>query len=210
MSDRRDQAAGSRALRVVVADGRRASLERVTGIVTRLGHRVIARAATLDAVAEVAEQELPDVAIVVVGEDSQTALEEIGAIVRESVCPVIAFLDAQDPAFIRAAAKRGVFAYIANGDLDDAEVESAIEVVLHRFAEYHDLEGAFGRRAVIERAKGILMERHHVDEQAAFVLLRDQSRNASRKLIDVAQALLDAHALLPGRTDDRTTRSGDR
>ena len=38
--------------------------------------------------------------------------------------------------------------------------------MLRRFAEYHDLEGAFGRRALTERAKGILMERHSVDESA--------------------------------------------
>ena len=48
------------------------------------------------------------------------------------------------------------------------ELQSAIDVVLRRFAEYHNLEGAFGRRAVIERAKGILMERLGVDDQAAF------------------------------------------
>ena len=44
--------------------------------------------------------------------------------------------------------------------------------MLRRFAEFQDLEGAFGRRAVTERAKGILMERHAVDETAAFEMLR--------------------------------------
>jgi response regulator NasT len=195
------EAAPPRQLRVLLADGRQENLEIVASIVTRLGHLVIARETTIDRVAVVAEREFPDVAIVVAGEDTQNALDEIGRIVREAVCPVIAILDAQDPAFIRAAAKRGVFAYIANGDLDDAEVEGAIEVVLHRFAEYHDLEGAFGRRAVIERAKGILMERHAIDEETSFRMLRDQSRNTGRKLIAVAQALQDAHALLPGRTE---------
>jgi ANTAR domain len=41
-----------------------------------------------------------------------------------------------------------------------------------RFAEYHDLQGAFGRRALIERATGILMERHSIDEESAFEMLR--------------------------------------
>ena len=52
-----------------------------------------------------------------------------------------------------------------------------IDMVLRRFAEYHDLEGAFGRRAVTERAKGILMERHSIGEDAAFDLLRAHSRS---------------------------------
>ena len=56
------------------------------------------------------------------------------------------------------------------------------------FTEYHDLEGAFGRRAVTERANGILMERHSVDEAQAFGLLRDQSRRTNLKLADIAAA----------------------
>ena len=85
---------------------------------------------------------------------------------HEATCPAIAVLDVQDRDFINEAAKRGIFAYIANGH-DPQEMQSAIDIVLRRFAEYHALEGAFGRRAVTERAKGILMERHDIDEQAA-------------------------------------------
>ena len=68
------------------------------------------------------------------------------------------------------------------------------------FTEYHDLEGAFGRRAVTERANGILMERHSVDEAQAFGLLRDQSRRTNLKLADVAAAVVDGHRLLPKQT----------
>jgi len=55
---------------------------------------------------------------------------------------------------------------------------------------------------VTERAKGILMERHSIDEEAAFRMLRDQSRHGGRKLIDIAQAVIDARALLPNTTTD--------
>ena len=72
-----------------------------------------------------------------------------------------------------------------------------VDIVPRRFAEYHDLEGAFGRRALTERAKGILMERHCVDEASAFELLREHSRIANRKLVDVATAVVDGHRLLP-------------
>jgi AmiR/NasT family two-component response regulator len=68
---------------------------------------------------------------------------------------------------------------------------------LRRFAEYHDLEGAFGRRAIAECAKGILMERHSIDEATAFEMLREHSRDANRKLFDVAAAVVDGHRLLP-------------
>ena len=100
-------------------------------------------------------REHPDVALVGLGLSSEHALELIEKIVREAACPVIALLSAKDPAYVREAAKRGVFAYIV--DTTPEELQSAIDITLQRFAEYHNLQGAFGRRAVIEQAKGILM-----------------------------------------------------
>jgi response regulator NasT len=119
----------------------------------------------------------------------------IDKIVREASCPVIVLLHARDPEFISEASKRGVFAHISDADVEDWQ--SAIEIVLRRFAEYQDLQGAFGRRALIERAKGILMERHSIDEASAFEMLREQSRVGNRKLIDLATAVVDGHRLLP-------------
>ena len=78
-----------------------------------------------------------------------------------------------------------------------AALQNNIDIVLRRFAEYHDLEGAFGRRAMIERAKGILMERHSVDDDGAFDMLRQHSRATNRKLVDIATAVVDGHPLLP-------------
>ena len=108
---------------------------------------------------------------------------------------MIVLLHEPDPAFIKEASKRGVFAYLTDADANDWQ--SSIDIVLRRFAEYHDLEGAFGRRALTERAKGILMERHSVDEASAFEMLREHSRTANRKLVDVATAVVDGHRLLP-------------
>jgi response regulator NasT len=128
-------------------------------------------------------------------------LELIERIVREAECPVIAVLEGHDAEFVDEAARRGVFAYIVDGT--PAELQSALDITLRRFAEYHDLQGAFGRRALTERAKGILMERYQVDERQAFTLLREHARHSGQKLVHVAQAVLDGHLLLapnPGST----------
>jgi two-component system, response regulator / RNA-binding antiterminator len=186
-----------RRLRVLLADGHEAGLENVARIVTRLGHTVLARETDIGMVAALTELEPPDVAIVVVGESTDHALDQIRRIVREATSPVIVVLRVEDAAFVEKAAKCGVFAYIADGASSDDKLESAISIVLHRFAEYHDLQGAFGRRALTERAKGILMERHATDEEHAFAMLRDRSRSTGRKLVDIAQAVVDAQALLP-------------
>jgi ANTAR domain len=92
-------------------------------------------------------------------------------------------------------------------DSDVEEWQSAIDIVLRRFAGYHDREGAFGRRAVTERAKGILIERHSVDDADAFEMLRDQSRRTNTYLAEVAAAVVDGHRLLPRQPDVSTPRA---
>ena len=185
-------------LRVLVSDGPGVRLDEVTRTVAGLGHDVIARESSLPDVARITRTEHPDVALVIVHEGSTKALELIDQIVHEAACPVIAVLDVEDGAFVNEAAKRGIFAYIADGDSAEG-MQSAIDIVLRRFAEYHALEGAFLKRAVTERAKGILMERHGITEEAAFNMLRDQARSTHRKLVDLADAVVTGHAMLPAR-----------
>jgi AmiR/NasT family two-component response regulator len=186
---------GTERLRVLIANERKDRLALVAQAVVALGHEVIAREIDVRDVGAVTGRERPDVALVGLGDSSEHALSMIDKIVRESACPVIALLHSPDPGFVREASKRGVFAHISDDDIDDWQ--SSIDIVLRRFAEYHDLQGAFGRRALIERAKGILMERHSIDDDAAFEMLRERSRADNRKLVDLATAVVDAHQLLP-------------
>jgi AmiR/NasT family two-component response regulator len=182
-------------LRVLIGNERKDRLALVAPIVAGLGHEVIAREIDVTEVGVVTARVRPDVALVGLGKSSQHALDLIDKIVQEAACPVILLIHAPDPEFVKEASKRGIFAYITDSDVE--EWQSSIDIVLRRFAEYHDLEGAFGRRSVTERAKGILMERHSVDEAEAFEMLRDRSRTANRKLIDIAAAVVDGHRLLP-------------
>ena len=66
------------------------------------------------------------------------------------------------------------------------------------------LESALERRAVIERAKGILMERHAVDERDAFELLRDHARAHSARVVDVAHAVPTATRCCPAAPAGKT------
>jgi response regulator NasT len=107
---------------------------------------------------------------------------------------VIALLSSKDPAYVREAAKRGVFAYIV--DTTPEQLQSAIDVTLQRFAEFHNLQGAFGRRAVIEQAKGIMMARHSITAEKAIEMLRAHSQHNGQKVAEVASAIVDSHLLL--------------
>ena len=190
-----------RRLRVLLVDGQDENLELVAGILTRLGHEVVARETDIEMVGVLGEREPPDVAIVIAGDGSEYALALIRRIVHEATFPVILLIDVDDTAFVDEAARLGVFACLTRGEIGDGQLERAFAVVLHRFAEYHALQGAFGRRAVTERAKGIHTERHSIDEQPAFEMLRERSRISGRKITDVAQAVIEARSLLPRDTD---------
>lgn len=193
-------------LRILIANERAERLELLSRVVVEMGHTVIARELNVEEVGQLTREERPDVALVGLGESPEHALDHISRIVREATCPVIALLHTDDADFVGEAAKRGIFAYITAGE--PAEIQSAIDIVLRRFADYHNLEGDLGRRAVIERAKGILMERHAVSDQDGFYLLRSHSQTTGIKLYDIAQAILDTHLLLPPRPSDSAAGSG--
>jgi response regulator NasT len=182
-------------LRVLIADERQDRLALLAHLVVGLGHEVVASEIEIRKAGAATARERPDVALVALGPSSEHALELIDEIVHEAACPVIALLSEKDPAYVREAGRRGVFAYIV--DTDSEELQSAIEITLQRFSEFDRLQGAFWRRAVIEQATGILMERHKIDQDRAFEMIRSHSQGNGRKVIDVADAIVQSYLLLP-------------
>ena len=175
-------------LRVLVADERQVFLEPVSEAVTALGHEVIAHEIEIAKVGEATERHRPHVAIVAVHQDTAHALELISEIVDEATCPVLVLAQGASREFVSAAARRGVFAYLDS--TGQTELQGGIDVALQRYQQYRDLLGAFDRRARIERAKGVLMERHGLDEREAFERLRREARASRRKLLDVVEEVL--------------------
>ena len=198
---------GQRALRILLADQDPGALKVTARQVRELGHTPTEIAVSLREAAEAIARDDPDLTIVVIyGDDDEYALDLIEEIDAFSSGPVIALLDSDDPEFVAEAAERGIFAYARQETADS--IQSAIEVAMRRWREHHELteqvqrlENALERRAVIERAKGILMERHSVDERAAFQRVREHARGTNRTVVDVAAAVAEGHALLPKARD---------
>ncbi|HEY7630232.1 MAG TPA: ANTAR domain-containing protein [Thermoleophilaceae bacterium] len=193
---------GAKALNVLVADEDHQALDNLAQLLHGLGHKVSARAVGVSEVSREIDEDEPDVALVKLHDDDEHALDLIEEIVDEAMCPVIALMEVPEADFISRAAERGIYAYVQ--PVTAETVQGALEVALRRHAEVEhlseevgQLEGAIQRRAVIERAKGILMERHSLDDRDAFELLRSHARANNRKLVDVAAAVADGHLLLP-------------
>jgi AmiR/NasT family two-component response regulator len=187
-------------LRVLIADEDERRIAEIADVVSRLGHTVVARLHDVSDITEATERDHPDVAIVAVDGHQIHALDLISALVKQASCPVIADIDSADGSFLKDAAQRGIFAYVKHGE--QPGMEHAIDIVLNRYAEFSRLHGALRTGAVIEQAKGILMERHGIGPDEAFAELRTRARNTNQSVLDVAKAVTLSYPLFKARPTD--------
>ena len=198
----RHLAATERNLLILIADEDRSELARLGAVLEELGHEVTPYAVSVREASELIAKEDPDLAFVMVHEDDEHALALIGEAVEHASGPVIATVRHGDVEFVGRAAEHGVSALVES--TEPTSIQGAIEVALKRHREaaaladkVDQLEGALERRAIIERAKGILMERHSFDDRQAFELLREHARSSNRRVVEVARSVTEGHALLP-------------
>lgn len=193
-------------LRILAADEDEATLTAIDALLCDLGHTVVAHAVRVDQAGDLIARDDPDLSVVVVHDDDEHALDLIEEICSYARGPLIVLLGTHDASFVRTAAERGIDAF-ARPQFEQ-EVQGAIELAVKRHRErvrlteqVEQLETALQRRGTIERAKGILMERHGVDDRQAFELMRQQARRSNLRVLDLAHAVADGHALLPNRAD---------
>lgn len=193
-------------LRILAADEDESTLRAVDRLLAGLGHEVTAHAVTVQQAADLVASEDPDLSVVVVHDDDAHALDLIEEITEYARGPLIVLLGEHEADFVSSAAERGIDAFAR--PQFEAEVQGVIDLTMKRHAEVtrlneqvEQLESALERRGTIERAKGILMERHGVGERQAFELLRQQARRSNRRVAELAGAVADGLALLPNRAD---------
>jgi response regulator NasT len=190
-------------LRILLANEREEDLRALADVLEALGHEVTPFAVSVAEAVDLIAREDPDVAFVVLDGDDEHGLALISETVEFAGGPVLVSVrEAESPRTIARAADMGIAGYVDSWA--PADVQGAIDVAIRRHRAEHrlqekvaQLESALDRRAVIERAKGILMERHGVDDRKAFDMLREHARSSRRTVVGVAQAVLDGHPLLP-------------
>ena len=182
-------------LRVLAADEDPAALKRTAELLEELGHAVTACTASVEEACELIARDEPDAAIVVVHRDLDHALALIGELSEAVSGPVVAIVPSPDADFAAAAADRGVDA-LASEPTAEA-LQSAIDVAMRRHGDREELatqvgqlEHALERRALIERAKGVLMEREGIGERMAFERLRAEARSRSITVVSLAAELV--------------------
>ena len=144
----------------------------------------------------------PDMIIVDAESGARDSLEQVVLATRDERRPIVLFTNDDDTRHVRDAVAAGVCAYIVAG-LEPARIRPILDVTMARFEheqglrrELADARTELKDRKVIERAKGMLMQRQGVTEQAAFEKLRKAAMDKGLRLGDVAQRMLDVADLL--------------
>jgi len=151
--------------------------------------------AELDAIA-------PDIVFIDLGNPSRDVLEEYFAVSRALARPIAMFVDESDEETIGASIDAGVSAYVVDG-LAANRIRPVLDLAVRRFNAFarlqSDLAEAKGRlaeRETVDKAKRILMQSKKVTEPEAYAELRRKAMSASRRIVDIAEAVVTAHELL--------------
>ena len=144
----------------------------------------------------------PDMIIVDAESEARDTLEHVVMATRDARRPIVLFTNDGDTTHVRDAIAAGVTAYVVAGLAAD-RVKPVLEVAMARFQheealrrELTDARSQLSGRKVIDRAKGLLMKRHAVSEDEAYLRLRKAAMDKGMKLADVAQRILDVADLL--------------
>jgi response regulator NasT len=169
---------------------------------TEAGHQVAALSAAGPELLAALPALRPEIILMDQDSPDRDTLEHVCMATRDSDCPVVMFTPAHDSGFMRAAMRAGVSAYVA-GEVSEARVRSVVDVALVRHEQMQALRGELqdarqelAERKLVERAKGLLMQRRRCGEAEAFTLLRKQAMDRNQRLAEVARQLLEMADLL--------------
>lgn len=144
----------------------------------------------------------PDMIIVDAESEARDALEHVVMATRHERRPIVMFTNDGDTSHVKDAVAAGVSAYIVAG-LSTARIRPILDVAMARFQHEEALRGELAQarselndRKVIDRAKGLLMQRQGLTEQVAYDKLRKTAMDKGLKLAEVAQRMLDVADLL--------------
>jgi response regulator NasT len=188
-------------LRILLVDRRP---ERSRGLCRALeeeGYQVTMATGASDLHAQVAELD-PDMVIIDTDSPDRDMLEDTRRISRERPKPIVMFVDESDAEAIEQAVQAGVAAYVMQGETA-GRVRPVLDLAVAWFREFQSLKSELARyktsladRKVIERAKGILMERKGCSEDEAYVALRRLAMNRNQRLIEVARNVIELASVL--------------
>lgn len=146
----------------------------------------------------------PDIVLMDLGNPSRDVLEEYFTVSRALARPIAMFVDRSDDEAIAASVEAGVSAYVVDG-LAPQRIRPLLDLAVRRFNAFARLEadlaearGRLAERDLVDRAKRILMDSRDLTEPQAYSELRRTAMNQSKRIVDIAEAVVTAHKLMGG------------
>ena len=191
-----------RELSILIIDENRIRASIIEEGLREAGHTRVAVLHDVNEVARTIEASQPDVVVIDLENPQRDRLEHFFSLSRAINRPIAMFVDRSDGAMIEKAVEAGVSAYVVDG-MRKERVKPILDMAISRFNAFsrltRELELARSEledRKIIDQAKTILTRTRGLSEQDAYALLRKTAMNQNRKIVDIAQSLITAAALL--------------
>ena len=187
--------------RVVIADDDPIIRMDLREMLTGLEYLVVGEAGDGQSAVNLARELRPDLVIMDIRMPEMDGIEAARLLTGEDISPVLLLTAYSEPDLVQRATQAGVIGYLVK-PFREAQLGPAIDVTLSRFREFRQVRTELGNvkealeaRKVIERAKGLLMERYSLTEPEAFRRIQKRSMDTRRSMKDIAEAVLLADEL---------------
>jgi len=189
-------------LRVLLIDDGAHRVTLIRDELMRQGHEVVGVIDSAIVIHECVTRLRPDVVIIDSESPSRDTLEHVATLSGSNPRPVVVFAEDDSDEPMQRAMQAGVSAYVVAG-LQPKRLASVLKVAIARFEQERSLreqlvnaQAELSSRRSIERAKGILMQQGGLSEEAAFKQMRKLAMDRGEKLVQLAERIIEAHALL--------------
>lgn len=167
-----------------------------------LGHEVVGRVGDGQTAVAVAERDRPDAIVMDLVMPGMDGLEAARQIASSRGVAIVAITAHDDPGLVARAIDAGVAAYLVK-PVDAGQVDSALRLAVARYSEFQALRAEVDRladvleaRKLVERAKGILMDRAGLGESEAFARIQRRARSRNQTMAQVSREIIDTVKLL--------------
>lgn len=189
-------------LRVLLVNDTEKPIGELRAALQAAGYEVLEEVAAADALLKAVESQQPDAVIIDVDSPSRDTLEQLAVMHRHAPRPVVMFSADGDDRLIRDVVAAGVTAYVVDG-LTPARMAPILQVALARFEQQahvrrqlSEVQQQLADRKLIDRAKGLLVEKRGMSEAEAYASMRQLAMRQNQKLVDIARQIIAMADLL--------------
>ena len=189
-------------LRVLLVNDTEKPIGELRAALQAAGYEVLEEVAAADALLKAVESQQPDAVIIDVDSPSRDTLEQLAVMHRHAPRPVVMFSADGDDRLIREVVAAGVTAYVVDG-LTPARLAPILQVALARFEQQShvrrqlsEVQQQLADRKLIDRAKGLLVEKRGMSEADAYASMRQLAMRQNQKLVDIARQIIAMADLL--------------